>query len=140
MQLTFKKYNLKVGNTEGWTCKVVCNARPNRPSLPARPTTTTSPTTSTTTSTTTTTTTTTTEESFPSLNPRCQCGVAPASLEAKWFAKESGRRNRAINFDSAAQKTTTTSRIVCPPGMNCEAGPTPWQVNYKTNGSISQSD
>ena len=137
-----------VGKTEGWTCKVVCNQRPNRPALPSkptdRPTTTKRPTTTTTTkpttttSATTTTTSTTTQETFASVTPRCQCGVVPPQVEAEWFAKESGRRNRAINFGSKSQTTRNNGdrgRIVCPPGMNCEAGPTPWQVSLISPGS-----
>ena len=149
VKLVFKSLTegRNVGKTEGWTCKVVCSKRPNKqtpPSLPSsptsRPTTTLAPTTTsttvkptaatwTTTTTESTTMSTTSQETFPSLRPRCQCGVVPASLEAKWFSQGSGRRNRAINFES---KSTSgdRGRIVCPPGMNCDAGPTPWQVLF----------
>ena len=154
VKLVFKSVSegRSIGKTEGWTCKVVCSQRPNKPALPAKPTTrptttkrptttqtTVKPTTATSTIATTKSTTmstTTTQETFPSLRPRCQCGVVPASLEAEWYAKESGRRNRAINFESKSQVTGgDRGRIVCPPGMNCEAGPTPWQVSLISPGS-----
>ena len=112
VKLVFKSLTegRNVGKTEGWTCKVVCSKRPNKPTPPSlpssptsRPTTTLAPTTTsttvkptaatwTTTTTASTTMSTTSQETFPSLRPRCQCGVVPASLEAKWFSQGSGRR------------------------------------------------
>jgi len=111
---------------DGWTCKVVCNPKYEKPpptatssildmlaTATSRPITTT--TTRRTTSTTTVTTSTSPSPSAP--HSSCQCGVVSDEAKKRW-----------------QQKLGRDGRIICPNGKSCDSEPIPWQVAITSRG------